>query len=253
MTDTTEHKHLEEQSQSAQRPESIGRMAGGIAHDLNNLLLVIKGYGETICSSFKPGDMLHDCAHEIVKAADCAARLTRQLLVLSRREAMRSRNIDLNKLIAGFESIIRHIMPGNIDVTMTLAPGLWSVKAQPDEIFQVVTNLVVNARDAMGTGGVLTITTSNIQIAEPGAAEPVLLAAGRFVCLAVSDTGTGMTAEARRHVFEPFFTTKAEGEGTGLGLSIVYGIAKRHGGDVRVHSEQGRGTTFFVYLPASDG
>ncbi len=253
MTDTTGYKHLEDQLLRAQRPESIGRLAGGIAHDLNNLLLVIKGYGEAIRSAFESGDELHDCAQEIVKAADCAARLTRQLLAFSRRECMRSRNIDLNKLIIEFENTIRRIMPESIQVALTLAPGLWAVNADPDEIFQVVINLVVNARDAMSTGGVLTVATSNVQPAEPGVTEPVLLSAGRFVCIAVSDTGVGLTAEARRHVFEPFFTTKAEGEGTGLGLSIVYGIAKRHGGNVCVHSEQGRGTTFTVYLPASDG
>jgi PAS domain S-box-containing protein len=252
VQDVTEYKHLEEKFRRAQRLEGIARLAGGIAHDFNNLLVVINGYAEMILSELKDGDLLRDQAQEIINAGNRAVALTRQLLAFSRKQVMRPRAIDLDRLLTDFEKMLRRLIREDIEVKRQLTPGLWSVKADPDQVEQVIMNLVVNARDAMPKGGVLTIGTSNVELGEQEVKGFLDLKPGRYVSLTVTDTGTGMTAETKRRLFEPFFTTKHLGEGTGLGLSTVYGIVKQHGGDVSFYSELGLGSSFKIYWPATD-
>ncbi len=252
VQDVTEYKHLEEKLRRAQRLEGIARLAGGVAHDFNNLLVVINGYAQMILSELKAADPLRDQAQEIINAGNRAAALTRQLLAFSRKQVMRPRVINLDKLLTDLESMLRRLIREDIEVKRNLTPELWSVQADPDQVEQVVMNLVLNARDAMPKGGVLTIGTSNVELGERDVKGYLDLKPGRYVSLTVTDTGTGMTAETKRRLFEPFFTTKPSGEGTGLGLSMVYGIVKQHGGEVSFYSELGLGSTFKIYWPATD-
>jgi len=252
VQDVTEYKHLEEKFRRAQRLEGIARLAGGVAHDFNNLLVVINGYAQMILSELKADDPLRDLAQEIINAGNRAAALTRQLLAFGRKQVMRPRAISLDRLLTDLEKMLRRLIREDIEVKQNLTPELWSVKADPDQVEQVIMNLVVNARDAMPKGGVLTIGTSNVELGEQEVKGFLDLKPGRYVSLTVTDTGTGMTAEIKRRLFEPFFTTKPLGEGTGLGLSMVYGIVKQHGGDVSFYSELGLGTTFKIYWPATD-
>jgi PAS domain S-box-containing protein len=252
VQDVTEYKHLEEKLWRAQRLEGIARLASGVAHDFNNLLLVINGYAEIILSKLKAEDPLRDQTQEIIKAGKRAAALTRQLLAFGRKQVMRPRVINLGSLLTDFGKILRPLIREDIEVKQNLTPELWSVKADPDHVEQVIMNLVVNARDAMPKGGVLTIGTSNVELGEEAVKGFLDLKPGRYVLLTVTDTGTGMTAETKRRLFEPFFTTKPSGEGTGLGLSMVYGIVKQHGGEVSFYSELGLGSAFKIYWPATD-
>jgi PAS domain S-box-containing protein len=252
VQDVTEYKRLEEKFRRAQRLEGIARLAGGVAHDFNNLLVVINGYAQMILSGLKADDPLRERAQEIINAGNRAAALTRQLLAFSRKQVMRPRAINLDGLLTGLEKMLRRLIREDIEVKRNLTPGLWGVKADPDQVEQVIMNLVVNARDAMPKGGVLTIATSNVELGEEEVKGFLDLKPGRYVSLTVTDTGTGMTAETKRRLFEPFFTTKPSGEGTGLGLSMVYGIVKQHGGDVSFYSEPGLGSTFKIYWPATD-
>ena len=252
VQDVTEYKHLEEKFRRAQRLEGIARLAGGVAHDFNNLLTVIIGYAQMIVSELKAEDPLLDRAQEIINAGNRAGALTRQLLAFSRKQVMRPRVVNLDRLLTDLEKMLRRLIREDIEVKQNLTPDLWSVKADPDQVEQVIMNLVVNARDAMPKGGVLTIGTSNVELGEQEVKGFLDLKPGRYVSLTVTDTGTGMTAETKRRLFEPFFTTKPSGEGTGLGLSMVYGIVKQHGGDVSFYSELGLGTTFKIYWPATD-
>ena len=252
VQDVTEYKHLEEKFRRAQRLEGIARLAGGVAHDFNNLLVVINGYAQMILTDLKTGDPLRERAREIVNAGNRAAALTRQLLAFSRKQAMRPRTVDLNQLLIDFDKMLRRLIREDIEVKQHFTPGLWSVIADPDQVEQVIMNLVVNARDAMPNGGVLTMSTANVELREHAVQGFPDLSPGRYVSLTVADTGTGMSAETKRRLFEPFFTTKPSGEGTGLGLSMVYGIVKQHGGDVCFHSELGLGSTFETYWPVTD-
>jgi PAS domain S-box-containing protein len=252
VQDVTEYKHLEEKFRRAQRLEGIARLAGGVAHDFNNLLVVINGYAQMISSELKAADPLRDQAQEIINAGNRAVALTRQLLAFSRKQVMRPQAIDLDKLLTGTEKMLRRLIREDIEFKLIPTPELWRIKADPDQFEQVIMNLVVNARDAMPKGGVLTIGTSNIELREQDVRGFLDLAPGRYVSLTVTDTGIGMTAETKRRLFEPFFTTKPPGEGTGLGLSIVYGIVKQHGGDVSLYSELGRGSAFKIYWPSTD-
>jgi len=252
VQDVTEYKHLEEKFRRAQRLEGIARLAGGVAHDFNNLLVVINGYAQMILSKLKAEDPLRDQAQEIMNAGTRAAALTRQLLAFGRQQVIRPRVINLDTLLTNLEKMLRRLIREDIEVKQNLTPELWSVKADSDQVEQVVINLVLNARDAMPKGGVLTIVTSNAELGEQDVKEFLDLKPGRYVSLAIADTGTGMTAETKRRLFEPFFTTKPPGEGTGLGLSMVYGIVKQHGGDVSFYSELGLGSTFKIYWPATD-
>ena len=254
--DVTEHLRayqeralLEEQLRQAQKVESIGRLTGGIAHDFNNMLGIILGYGESALGRLRPQDPIRDDVEQIVQAGRRSAEFTRQLLAFSRRQPLQPTVLDLNATLTNLERMLGRLVGEHIALTLPLAKDLARVKADPNQIEQVILNLVVNARDAMGDGGRLSLETANVVLEaewcdrHPGATP------GKYVMLAVSDTGCGMDQETVLRAFEPFFTTKEAGKGTGLGLSTVYGIVKQSGGSIWISSEPGQGTTVKVYLP----
>jgi predicted ATPase/signal transduction histidine kinase/ActR/RegA family two-component response regulator len=246
-------KAVEAQLVHAQKLDSIGRLAGGIAHDFNNLLVVINGYSEMIESNLPADDPHRAMVHEVRRAGDRAAELTRQLLSFSRKQVIAPRVLDLNQVIASVEKMILRLLGEDIQLVNLYAPDLASVSFDPGQVEQIVVNLAVNARDAMPNGGRLTIQTSNIHVDEEYARLHVDGQSGPHVLLQVSDTGVGMPADVRAHLFEPFFTTKEPGKGTGLGLAMVYGAVQQNGGRIEVYSEIGLGTTFKIFLPAAAG
>ena len=239
----------EEQLRQWQRVEAIGRLAGGVAHDFNNLLMTIKGCSELLLGAFDRRDPRREEVEEILKAADRATSLTRQLLAFGRRQVLQPQVLDLNAVVLNMDKMLRRLIGEDIQLIASLDPELWSVKVDPGMMEQVVMNLAVNSRDAMPNGGKLTIETTNVVHDEEYASRHVSVQAGYYVMLAISDTGCGMDKETQSHLFEPFFTTKETGKGTGLGLSTVYGIIKQSGGNIWTYSEPGLGTTFKIYLP----
>lgn len=251
--DITARRLLENQLRQSQKMEAIGRLAGGVAHDFNNILTAIIGYSDLALRRLRPEDPLRRNLSEIRKSGERAAGLTRQLLAFSRQQILLPRVISLNEVVAGIEGMLRRLIGEDVELKAKLDPSLGNVKTDPGQIEQVIMNLAVNARDAMPQGGRLTIKTRNAMLDELyGRERGVELAAGPYVMLAVSDTGMGMDEATRTRAFEPFFTTKPHDKGTGLGLSTVYGIVKQSGGYVWVYSEPGRGATFEIYLPRVD-
>ena len=244
-------RQSEEQLRQAQKMEAVGRLAGGVAHDFNNLLSVILTYVEIAVGSLDGDDPLREDLVEVHKAASKAAALTRQLLLFSRQQPVETVVLDLNEVLRGLDKMIRRIVGEDVDMALLPPHASGRVKADPSYIEQVIMNLVVNARDAMPTGGKLTIETENVVVDDELAAQ-MNMTPGRYVMMAVSDTGSGMTHEVQARIFEPFFTTKGQGKGTGLGLSTVFGIVQKSGGNIWVHSEPGVGTTFKIYLPRVD-
>ncbi len=251
--DITERKRLEEQFQQAQKIESIGRLAGGVAHDLNNMLSPILGYAELLLEDTDRADPRREAVQEILSAGRRARGLVRQLLAFSRKQTMEFKPIDLNSLLRDFEKLLRRTVREDIAIRMLLAGAVPLIRGDVGQLEQVVMNLAVNAQDAMPEGGDLNIETETVELDQADAASHPDVAPGRYVVLTVRDTGCGMDDEIRKHLFEPFFTTKEKEKGTGLGLSTVFGIVKQHGGNVLAYGEPGRGATFKVYLPVSDG
>ncbi|TPW14068.1 MAG: multi-sensor hybrid histidine kinase, partial [bacterium] len=247
--DVSTSRRLEQQLQHSQKMEAIGRLAGGVAHDFNNLLTVIMGHSEMMTRKAAPGTPLHGEAEAILSAGRRGADLARQLLAFSRKQLVEPKIIDMNQILAGLDGMLRRLIPESINLSTVLEPGTVRIKADPGQVEQIIMNLVVNARDAIESGGRITVEVSAVTIDESYTATHQTLAPGSYVQLAVSDTGRGMEAETRLKIFEPFFTTKDTGRGTGLGLSIVYGIVRQYGGDIQVYSEIDQGSTFKVYMP----
>ncbi len=247
-----EWERLAEELRHAQKMEAVGRLASTVAHDFNNILTAIIGYAQLLEAALPEGSPERRNAEEIRRAAQRASGLTRQLLAFVRKRPARLTVCSLNKIIKENTGLLKQLVGDRIELELDLALDLKPLRADPDQLLQVLINLASNARDAMPEGGRLRIATANKELRQARAALPGL-APGSYVVLTVSDTGCGMNRETVARIFEPFFTTKKEGSGTGLGLSIVYSIVRQHGGRVLVHSKAGKGTSFQIYLPATDG
>ena len=248
-SDVTGRKDLEDQVRQSQKMEAIGRLTGGIAHDFNNILAIILGNGRMLLDEMAKTDPRRADVTAILEAGDRAASLTRQLLMFSRRQVVRSTPLDLNGVVRGLDKMLRPVIGEDIELSVNLADNIGIVIADTGEIEQVIMNLVVNARDAMPNGGQLTIETAKVELDAEYASVRTGVVPGEYVKLSVTDTGCGIDDEAKRRIFEPFFTTKEQGKGTGLGLSTCYGIVQRCRGHITFHSELNHGTAFNVYLP----
>ena len=253
MRDVTHERQVEDQLRQAQKMEIAGRLAGGVAHDFNNLITVISGRAQMLMrdAAVAPEQLRH--VDLINETANRAAALTRQLLAFSRKQAIAPRILDLSAVLANMTKMLRRLIGEDVELVISAGAGVGRVKADPGQLEQVVMNLVVNARDAMPDGGRLTIAIANVRLDEDTARRQLALGAGEYVALSVTDTGCGMSAETQAHVFEPFFSTKGPDKGTGLGLSTVYGIVKQSEGDIAIDSALGCGTTMTVYLPRVEG
>ena len=247
--DIGKRRQLEEQAMHAQKMDAVGRLAGGVAGDFNNVLTVITGYGELLRAEVPAQGSLRRFVDEIIYAGERAAALTRHLLAFSRGPASQPRVLDLNAVIAAMDPMLRRLLGQNIELILMTASGLDRVRADAAQIEQVVVNLAANSRDAMPKGGKLVVETANVDVEEGPGSKNLGVKPGQYVMLAVSDTGIGMDPETRSRLFEPFFTTKAPGKGSGLGLATVYGAIKQSGGQVTVYSQPGCGTIFEIYLP----
>jgi two-component system, cell cycle sensor histidine kinase and response regulator CckA len=245
----TAHRALEEQLRQAQKMEAVGRLAGGIAHDFNNLLTIIRGHSELLLSELRPRDPTRKEVEGVMRAADRAASLTHQLLAFSRRQLLSPKILDLNAIVSNMDKMLARLLGEDIRLTTELEPHLGLIKADPNQIEQVLMNLAVNARDAMPLGGSLHITTSNLDLKNEFRPGEICLTPGSYVMLSIRDTGTGMDAITASRAFEPFFTTKEQGKGTGLGLSTVYGIVKQSEGEIWVESGPGKGAAFYISFP----
>jgi PAS domain S-box-containing protein len=244
-----ERQRLEAQLAQSQKMEAIGQLAGGVAHDFNNMLGVITGHAEMALMELPPGLPVRESLDQILAAGRRSAELTRQLLAFARRQPVQPRVLDLNETVEGLLKMLRRLIGEGMELRWLPGPGLWPVRLDPSQVDQVLANLVVNARDAMGEHGVLTIDTANVAVSVEDCARQVEFRPGEYVRIAVHDTGSGMSADVLAHVFEPFFTTKIQGRGTGLGLSTVYGIVKQNGGVITAESEPGTCTTFTIWFP----
>jgi two-component system cell cycle sensor histidine kinase/response regulator CckA len=243
-----ERRRLEEQLRQSQKMEAVGRLAGGIAHDFNNLLMVIMGHGELLRRSLDANDPRLRKVQHVMGASERAARLVRQLLAFSRKQVLEPQVVDLNALVSDTARMLRPILGEDVLVVTELDPALGRVRVDPAQIEQVLMNLAVNARDAMPSGGTITLETAEVSLPASGETPPV-----RHVALTVRDTGQGMDDKTRAQAFEPFFTTKSGSGGTGLGLSTVYGIVQQSGGHIAVESAPGKGSCFRILLPRADG
>jgi two-component system cell cycle sensor histidine kinase/response regulator CckA len=250
--DISQRQQLEAQLRQAQKMEAVGRLAGGVAHDFNNLLMVIKGHTELLLNALPPSDDVTRKIQQIDRSADRATSLTRQLLAFSRRQVLQPHVMNLNSIVDEMGKLLPRLIGEDIDLVINTAADLGAIRADASQMEQVIMNLAVNARDAMPSGGRLRIETSNAELDHSYAATHPIVQTGRYVLLAVTDTGTGMDPETQAHIFEPFFTTKEQGKGTGLGLATVYGVVKQSGGFIWVYSELGKGTSFKIYLPRVD-
>jgi signal transduction histidine kinase/CheY-like chemotaxis protein len=239
----------EEQLRQSQKLESIGILAGGLAHDFNNMLTAINGYSELIIRKLPVDDPIRKQVEEIRKAGERSAELTRQLLAFSRRQILQPTMLDLNGVVTDTSSMLKRLLGEDITITTKLTHDLWKIKADQGQLTQVVMNLMINSRDAMPDGGAITIETANVELDREHSRTHPSSTPGPYIMLRITDTGVGMDDETRQRVFEPFFTTKPVGRGTGLGLSTVYGIVKQSGGNIWVDSEPGKGATFTIYLP----
>jgi PAS domain S-box-containing protein len=251
LHDITERRQTEDMLRQSQRLESIGHLTGGVAHDFNNLLTVILGQADALAANLTADPALARQAEAILAAGERGAELTRRLLAFARRQPLAPKPVDINELVVGVQEMLRHVLGEQIEIQLVRGAGLWRATVDPAQLENALVNLAVNARDAMPQGGRLTIETGNAQIDEDYAARHGDVAAGRYVLIAVADTGVGMPPEVVARAFEPFFTTKAMGKGTGLGLSMVYGFVKQSGGHIKIYSEPGHGTIIRIYLPQS--
>jgi two-component system cell cycle sensor histidine kinase/response regulator CckA len=259
VSDITERKRaelerarLEDQIRQAQKMESIGRLAGGVAHDFNNMLQAILGNVDFALTAAPPDGPLREYLGEIRKSAERSADLTRQLLAFARRQTISPKVLDLNDTVGGMLKMLHRLIGENLQLRWIPGPRVWPVKVDPSQVDQILANLTVNARDAIDGSGCVTLETRNAVLSADDVPEHAECAPGEYVALVVSDTGRGLTAEARAHLFEPFFTTKEPGRGTGLGLSTVFGIMRQNNGFIDVHSEPGHGTTFRLYFPRAE-
>lgn len=246
--DITQHKHLEDQLRQAQKLEAVGRLAGGVAHEFNNLLTVITGYSVLLLDALDPDNPLHQDLEQIKRASDRATLLTSRLLGFSRKQVVQLKVLDLNAVIAELDKMLRHLIGEDIKVSSVFGKELGRVEADPGQIEQIIMNLAINARDAMPQGGTFSIETANLDADEAFSRQHPDVQPGTYVMLTIGDTGYGMDEETVSHIFEPFFTTKGPDRGTGLGLSTVYGIVEQYGGAIEVDSNPGQGTVFRIYL-----
>ena len=250
--DVTERRRLEEEVRQAQKMDAIGQLAGGVAHDFNNLLTTIRGFTDLVARSLEPNDARRKDVAEILRATERAASLTRQLLAFSKRQVLRIESLSVNAIVEDMSKIVRRLLGENIRIETVLEPHIWTIRADPGQLEQVLLNLSLNARDAMKDGGTLRIATRNVEV-PPVTSPEAILPAGRYVVLELSDSGAGMSEETRARIFEPFFTTKDPEARSGLGLATVYGVVAQSGGHISVASNLGEGTTFTIHLPVASG